>query len=111
MLTRWRRRRSRCCQSVDDDAFALAAGIPEPAIYGRYPIISTENVLNHYMQLEVFRPVSPPPLKGPTESVCSPAAGATLSVGAKARFALRDRGIPGLLRDIRDYVRWLVASW
>ena len=105
-LARVRRRWSRYSPAADDAAFALTAGIPEPAMYGRYPIISASNVRDHYMNLECFRPESPWEPEGSVASVVQ-----APSLASKVTGTLRDSGLRGLAQEGRRYVRWLVDSW
>ena len=58
------------------------------------------------MGLEIFRPESSWQRAGPPSEV-EPA----VSLASKARRALRDKGMAGLIREIRGYLRWLVDSW
>jgi GT2 family glycosyltransferase len=103
---RMQRRSSRHSATADDDAFALTDGVPEPALYIHYPIISASNVRGHYMRLDRFRPETP---WQPQEA--APAADQAPSLGSKVRSTLTHRGLRGLVGASRDYARWLVDSW
>ncbi len=108
-LSRWRTRRSRHPDFSDDAVFALADSIPRPVMYGRYPVIIAPVVRDHYMKLEIFKPHSPPAPKDLIPSF-APETADVLSLADKARMALKEKGIGGLLKEIRNYVRWLIIS-
>jgi GT2 family glycosyltransferase len=105
-IARWQTRRSRHPGFSDDATFALVDRIPRPLMYGRYPLINVPAVRDHYMQLEIFAPDSPLVAESPT-TVVTPLPAADLAVlMKKARKALREMGIPGLLRESRRYFCW-----
>jgi GT2 family glycosyltransferase len=103
---RWRIRRSRHPAFSDDAAFALVDDVPRPLMYGPYPVLFTPAIRNHYMMLERFRPASkemtPDMAEEPIPSVDAP------MLVQKARAALRDRGLRGLLEDSWQYLRWRI---
>jgi GT2 family glycosyltransferase len=104
-IARWQTRRSRHPSFTDDAAFALTEGVPRHAMYGRYPVIFTPVIREHYMRLEIFKPDSPP---APED--LAPAAARTAadmpSLGQKVRRALQENGVSGLMRETWQYLRW-----
>jgi GT2 family glycosyltransferase len=107
-MARWQTRRV-CHPSFSDDAaFALTEHIPQPAMYGRYPVFAAHFIRSHYMQLEPFRPESAPAQQDlvPTMTPALPAA----SLLQKAWRTLRSKGLRGLVRETENYVRWRFGS-
>jgi GT2 family glycosyltransferase len=104
-IARWRTRRPRHPSFTDDAAFALTEGVPRHAMYGRYPVIFTPIIREHYMRLEIFKPDSPP---APED--LAPAARRTAadmpSLRQKVRRALQEKGVSGLVRETWRYLRW-----
>jgi hypothetical protein len=79
-------------------------------MYGRYPVIYTPVIRNHYMRLEIFKPDSPPAPED-LAPVVSPAAIEVPSLGQKVGRVLREEGVVELVREVYRYLRWrLVVS-
>jgi GT2 family glycosyltransferase len=106
---RWQTRRARHADFSDDTAFALTEKIPMPSVYGRYPAIVIPFVRAHYMQLERFRPESPPaaedlvPALGPMPAPSS-------HLVQKAWQTLKTGGMSGLVKETQNYLRWRFGS-
>jgi GT2 family glycosyltransferase len=106
---RWQTRRMCRPPFSDDAAFALVDRVPSPCMYGRYPVILASVVRGHYMHLERFRPESPLAAEdqvtpvGPMQAPRPPKL-------AKAWQALRQGGVPGLVHETRNYIRWRLGS-
>lgn len=54
LLARRRIRGRRAPSFSDNEAFALVGMIPQPAMYGRYPVLTASLIREHYMQLEIL---------------------------------------------------------
>ncbi len=107
-VARWQTRRA-CHPSFSDDAaFAMIERIPQPAMYGKYPVIAAHFIRSHYMRLEPFRPESSPAQQDlvPTMTPALPPP----SLLQKAWHTLRSRGLSGLVRETENYVRWRFTS-
>jgi GT2 family glycosyltransferase len=104
-LARWRTRGLRTPDFSDDAMFALAEGLPRPAMHGRYPVIFAPAIRGHYMDVEAFKPNSPP---APEDLTVKPIeiAATTPSIGQKVRRALREKGALGLVKETGQYLRW-----
>ncbi|MCP4538741.1 MAG: glycosyltransferase [Chloroflexi bacterium] len=108
-VARWKTRRLRHAPFSDDAAFALANRIPQPAMHGRYPVISAPVIQNHYMRLEMFAPDSAP---APEDlgSVAAPIDIVTPPLWHKVRHVLREKGSVGLIKETGRYLRWWLAN-
>jgi GT2 family glycosyltransferase len=107
-MARWRTRRERHPSFSDDAAFALIEHVPQPAMYGKYPVIVAHFIRSHYMRLEPFRPESPP-AQPDLVPVMTPALPAPALL-QKARRTLRSQGLRGLVKETENYVRWRISS-
>jgi hypothetical protein len=108
-VARWQTRRSQRAPFTDDAVFALVDRIPQPAMYGRYPVISAPIIRNHYMRLEMFKPESAPAW----EDLASDAAPIDVVVPPlwhKVIQVLRERGVVGLMKETGRYLRWWLAN-
>ena len=108
-VARWQTRRSRRAPFSDDAAFALVDRIPQPAMYGHYPVISAAIVRNHYMRLEILKPNSTPAPEDLAPNA-APIDVATPPLWHKVRQVLRERGIVGLAKETVRYLRWWLAN-
>ncbi|HET91219.1 MAG TPA: glycosyltransferase family 2 protein [Chloroflexi bacterium] len=104
-LARWRTRGLRTSSFSDDAMFALTDGLPRPAMYGRYPVIFAPAIRGHYMNVEAFRPDSPPAPEDLAVNFTA-AADANLSIGQKVRRTWREKGAFGLVRETGQYLCW-----
>jgi GT2 family glycosyltransferase len=107
-VARWQTRRARHPSFSDDAAFAMIERIPQPAMYGKYPVIAAHFVRGHYMRLEKFRPESSPAQQDLVPAV-TPALPPPSLLG-KAWHTLRSKGLRGLVRETENYVRWRFTS-
>ncbi|MBN1658373.1 MAG: glycosyltransferase family 2 protein [Anaerolineae bacterium] len=108
-LRRWQTRRMCRPPFSDDAAFALVDQVPSPCMYGRYPVVLASFVRAHYMQLDRFRPDSPP---APEDQVApiGPMQAPRPPKLVKAWQALRQGGVPALVNETRNYLRWRLGS-
>lgn len=104
-FARWQTRGLRSPSFSDDEMFALAEDLPEPVMYGRYPVIYAPAIRGHYMRLEVFRPDSPPAPEDLAASSTAATARA-LSLGQKVWRTVQEEGALGLAKEARRYLRW-----
>jgi hypothetical protein len=76
-------------------------------MYGPYPVVFAPAIRNHYMKLERFRPESSPLTQDSAEQSIPPLDAQMLL--QKARAAMNDRGLTGLLKDSWQYLRWRIT--
>jgi GT2 family glycosyltransferase len=104
-IARRQTRRLRHPTFRDDAVFALVDSVPRPMLYGRYPLICAPVIRDHYMKLEMFRPESSLKVEEPSPVVIPPAADlATLWM--KAKQALSENGVVGLVKETGRYLYW-----
>ncbi len=107
LKARWQTRRLRRLPFSDSGAAALTEGIPRPAMWGAYPVLSTPFIRDHYMRLEPFKPESPPaaedlvvtgwPMPPPVKNQLK-----------GAWRVLRQQGPRGFVTETRNYVLWRI---
>jgi len=97
-VARWRTRRKRLPPFSDDELLALAAHIPPPMMYGRYPVIFTPTIHQHYMQVEQFKPNTT------AAPVAAPAP--TPSLWQKAQHVFNEKGTGQLMKETWQYLHW-----
>ena len=89
----------------DDAVFTLVDTVPRPMLYGRYPLICVPVVRDHYMQLKIFRPESPPRVEEGSMVVMSSSADVA-TLWRKAKRALSENGVVGLMKETGRYLYW-----
>jgi GT2 family glycosyltransferase len=110
-IARRQTRRLRHPSFRDDATFALVETVPRPMLYGRYPLICAQVIRDHYMQLEIFRPESslrpesPLRVEEPSQVVLPPPADVATLL-RKARQALSEKGVVGLMKETGRYLYW-----
>ena len=100
-------RRRRRPPFSDDQAFALAAQAPRPAMYGKYPVLAAPFIRSHYMGLQIFRPESAPEPGdlAPIDVAQSPPLS---SLAGRAWQVLRENGVRGFVAETRSYFLWRI---
>lgn len=106
---RWQTRRACHPDFSDDAAFALIDQVPTPSMYGRYPAILVSFVRAHYMQLERFKPESPPAAEDLVPAL-GPMTAPSSHLAEKAWQTLKTRGMSGLVKETQNYLRWRFGS-
>jgi len=104
-IARRQTRRLRHPTFCDDAVFSLVDTIPRPMLYGRYPLICAPVIRDHYMQLEMFRPESPLKVEESSLVVMPPPADVATLL-RKAKQALSENGVVGLVKETGRYFYW-----